>query len=69
MYRYLVMLILLPKLSPRVLDGAIGVFTSVEGVQPQSETVWRQMDKYSVPRLGFINKMDRMGSDFLAAVT
>ena len=54
--------------SLRVLDGAIGVFTSVEGVQPQSETVWRQMDKYSVPRLGFINKMDRMGSDFLAAV-
>ena len=54
--------------SLRVLDGAMGVFTSVEGVQPQSETVWRQMDKYSVPRLGFINKMDRMGSDFLAAV-
>ena len=54
--------------SLRVLDGAIGVFTSVEGVQPQSETVWRQMDKYNVPRLGFINKMDRMGSDFLAAV-
>ena len=55
--------------SLRVLDGAIGVFTSVEGVQPQSETVWRQMDKYNVPRLGFINKMDRMGSDFLAAVS
>ena len=55
--------------SLRVLDGAIGVFTSVEGVQPQSETVWRQMDKYNVPRLGFINKMDRMGSNFLAAVT
>ncbi|MDA8823261.1 elongation factor G [Opitutales bacterium] len=54
--------------SLRVLDGAVGVFTSVEGVQPQSETVWRQMDKYNVPRLGFINKMDRMGSDFLAAV-
>ena len=50
--------------SLRVLDGAVGVFTSVEGVQPQSETVWRQMDKYNVPRLGFINKMDRMGSDF-----
>ena len=46
----------------------MGVFTSVEGVQPQSETVWRQMDKYKVPRLAFINKMDRMGSDFLAAV-
>ena len=54
--------------SLRVLDGAVGVFTSVEGVQPQSETVWRQMDKFFVPRLGFINKMDRMGSDFLAAV-
>ena len=54
--------------SLRVLDGAVGVFTSVEGVQPQSETVWRQMDKYEVPRLGFINKMDRMGSDFLNAV-
>ena len=50
--------------SLRVLDGAVAVFTSVEGVQPQSETVWRQMDKYHVPRLGFINKMDRMGSDF-----
>jgi len=54
--------------SLRVLDGAVAVFTSVEGVQPQSETVWRQMDKYSVPRLAFINKMDRMGSDFLNAV-
>jgi len=54
--------------SLRVLDGAVAVFTSVEGVQPQSETVWRQMDKYHVPRLAFINKMDRMGSDFLAAI-
>ena len=54
--------------SLRVLDGAVAVFTSVEGVQPQSETVWRQMDKYNVPRLAFINKMDRMGSDFLAAI-
>jgi elongation factor G len=54
--------------SLRVLDGAVGVFTSVEGVQPQSETVWRQMDKYSVPRIAFINKMDRAGSDFLAAI-
>ena len=54
--------------SLRVLDGAVGVFTSVEGVQPQSETVWRQMDKYNDPRLAFINKMDRMGSDFLNAV-
>ncbi len=54
--------------SLRVLDGAVAVFTSVEGVQPQSETVWRQMDKYHVPRLAFINKMDRMGSDFLSAL-
>ena len=54
--------------SLRVLDGAVAVFTSVEGVQPQSETVWRQMDKYNVPRLAFINKMDRMGSDFLNAI-
>ena len=54
--------------SLRVLEGAVAVFTSVEGVQPQSETVWRQMDKYHVPRLAFINKMDRMGSDFLAAL-
>ncbi|MDC3284519.1 elongation factor G [Opitutales bacterium] len=54
--------------SLRVLDGAVAVFTSVEGVQPQSETVWRQMDKYHVPRLAFINKMDRMGSDFLSAI-
>ena len=55
--------------SLRVLDGAVGVFTSVEGVQPQSETVWRQMDKYKVPRIAFINKMDRAGSDFLAAIS
>ena len=54
--------------SLRVLDGAVAVFTSVEGVQPQFETVWRQMDKYHVPRLAFINEMDRMGSDFLAAL-
>lgn len=50
--------------SLRVLDGAVAVFTAVEGVQPQSETVWRQMDKYHVPRIAFINKMDRTGSDF-----
>jgi len=54
--------------SLRVLDGAIGVFCAVAGVQPQSETVWRQMDKYHVPRIAFINKMDRTGADFLAAV-
>ena len=53
--------------SLRVLDGAVAVFTSVEGVQPQSETVWRQMDKYHVPRIAFINKMDRMGADFMHA--
>ncbi|MEM7672976.1 MAG: elongation factor G [Verrucomicrobiota bacterium] len=54
--------------SLRVLDGAVAVFTSVEGVQPQSETVWRQMDKYRVPRIAFINKMDRVGADFHRAV-
>ncbi len=54
--------------SLRVLDGAIGVFCAVAGVQPQSETVWRQMDKYRVPRMAFINKMDRMGADFYSAV-
>lgn len=50
--------------SLRVLDGAVGVFGSVEGVEPQSETVWRQADKYKVPRLAFVNKMDRIGCDF-----
>jgi len=50
--------------SLRVLDGAVGVFCGVAGVQPQSETVWRQADKYGVPRLCFINKMDRVGGDF-----
>ena len=54
--------------SLRVLDGAVAVFCSVAGVQPQSETVWRQMDKYHVPRLAYINKMDRTGADFLSAV-
>jgi elongation factor G len=54
--------------SLRVLDGAIGVFCAVAGVQPQSETVWRQMDKYGVPRIAFINKMDRTGANFLGAV-
>ncbi|MGF6905642.1 elongation factor G [Fusobacterium sp. PH5-44] len=50
--------------SLRVLDGAIAVFSSVDGVQPQSETVWRQADKYRVPRIAFLNKMDRIGADF-----
>lgn len=54
--------------SLRVLDGAVAVFDAVAGVQPQSETVWRQADKYSVPRVCFINKMDRMGADFFHAV-
>jgi elongation factor G len=54
--------------SLRVLDGAVALFDAVAGVQPQSETVWRQADKYSVPRLVFINKMDRVGADFGAAV-
>ena len=54
--------------SLRVLDGAVGVFCSVGGVEPQSETVWRQADKYHVPRIAFVNKMDRVGSDFLAVV-
>src|SRR4051795_4212215 len=54
--------------SLRVLDGAIAVFDSVAGVEPQSETVWRQADKYSVPRIAFINKMDRTGADFFHAV-
>jgi elongation factor G len=54
--------------SLRVLDGAIAVFDAVAGVEPQSETVWRQADKYHVPRLAFINKMDRVGADFFAAV-
>ncbi|HQH30850.1 MAG TPA: GTP-binding protein, partial [Spirochaetota bacterium] len=50
--------------SLRVLDGAVGVFCSVGGVQPQSETVWRQANKYKVPRMIYVNKMDRMGADF-----
>jgi elongation factor G len=54
--------------SLRVLDGAVAVFDSVAGVQPQSETVWRQADKYKVPRIAFINKMDRTGANFFASV-
>ncbi len=54
--------------SLRVLDGAVAVFDSVQGVEPQSETVWRQADKYSVPRIAFMNKMDRVGADFYAGV-
>jgi len=54
--------------SLRVLDGAVGVFDAVNGVEPQSETVWRQADKYRVPRIAFMNKMDKIGADFLASV-
>jgi elongation factor G len=54
--------------SLRVLDGAVAVFDSVAGVEPQSETVWRQANKYEVPRIAFMNKMDRMGADFYMAV-
>ena len=54
--------------SLRVLDGACAVFCAVGGVEPQSETVWRQANKYGVPRLAFVNKMDRAGADFLRVV-
>ncbi len=50
--------------SLRVLDGAVALFCAVGGVEPQSETVWRQADKYKVPRMAFVNKMDRSGADF-----
>ena len=50
--------------SLRVLDGAVALFCAVGGVEPQSETVWRQADKYGVPRIAFVNKMDRVGADF-----
>src|SRR3712207_1785525 len=53
--------------SLRILDGAVAVFDAVSGVEPQSETVWRQADKYGVPRLCFINKMDRTGADFFGS--
>ncbi len=55
--------------SLRILDGAVAVFCAVGGVEPQSETVWRQADKYKVPRIGFVNKMDRAGADFLSVVS
>ncbi len=54
--------------SLRVLDGAVGVFCAVGGVEPQSETVWRQADKYKVPKMAFVNKLDRIGADFFGAV-
>lgn len=54
--------------SLRVLDGAVAIFCSVGGVEPQSETVWRQADKYGVPRIAFVNKMDRVGADFFRAI-
>lgn len=54
--------------SLRVLDGAIGIFCAVAGVQPQSETVWRQADRYHIPRIAYVNKMDRIGADFLRVV-
>src|SRR3972149_629580 len=54
--------------SLRVLDGAVAVFCAVGGVEPPSETVWRQADKYKVPRIAFVNKMDRSGADFHRAV-
>ena len=53
----------------RVLDGAVAVFCAVGGVEPQSETVWRQADKYGIPRIAFVNKMDRIGANFERCVS
>ena len=72
----LILLILLDTLtftieverSLKVLDGACAVFCAVGGVEPQSETVWRQANKYNVPRIGFVNKMDRAGADFFSSL-
>jgi hypothetical protein len=69
LHRHALPLCALPHVSQveralRVLDGAVAVFDSVAGVEPQSETVWRQADKYGVPRICFVNKMDRMGANF-----
>src|SRR3989338_6142073 len=55
--------------SLRVLDGAVAIFEAVAGVQPQTETVWGQADRYHVPRIAFVNKMDRVGADFLCCIT
>jgi len=54
--------------SLRILDGTVALFCAVGGVEPQSETVWRQADKYNIPRISFVNKMDRAGADFFNAV-
>src|SRR5690554_2262073 len=54
--------------SLRVLDGAVAIFDAVAGVEPQSETVWRQADRYKIPRLAYLNKMDRVGADFHRSV-
>ncbi|MEA3231139.1 MAG: GTP-binding protein, partial [Thermodesulfobacteriota bacterium] len=54
--------------SLRILDGAVGVFCAVGGVEPQSETVWRQADKYKIPKIAFVNKLDRVGADFLGTI-
>src|SRR5437764_11473941 len=54
--------------SLRVLDSAVALFCAVSGVQPQSETVWRQMNRYAVPRIAFVNKMDRAGADFFRCI-